>query len=68
MRFYASDALLGLLMPFWQVVIALCLVVATVVAGHKLLMRGPSRMSHAMVLTGGAVVGVILVGLLLSMA
>lgn len=68
MRFYAGDALLGLLMPFWQVVIGLCLIVATVVAGHKLVMRGPSRMSHAIAVTGGAVLGVILVGILLSVA
>jgi hypothetical protein len=67
MRLYASDALLGMLVPFWQAVIAVCLVVATAIAGHRLLMRGPSRMSHALALTGGAVIGIILVGILFSM-
>jgi hypothetical protein len=68
MRTVADDALLGLLVPFWQVVIAMCLIVVTIVAAHRLLMRGPSRMSRAIVLSGGAVVGVIVIGILLSMA
>jgi hypothetical protein len=68
MRYVADDALLGLLAPFWQLVIGLCLVVVTIVAGHRLLMRGPSRMSRAIVVAGGAVVGVVLLGVLLSMA
>jgi hypothetical protein len=63
---YASDALLDLLMPFWQVTIAVCLLAVSIVAGHRLLMRGPSRMSHAIALTGGAVLGVIVVGVLLT--
>jgi hypothetical protein len=68
MRSYADDALLGLLLPFWQVIIGVCLLVVTVVAAHRLLMRGPSRMSRAIVVAGGAIVGVVVIGLLLSVA
>jgi hypothetical protein len=68
MRSMADDALLGMLLPFWQVVIGVCLVVVTVVAAHRLLMRGPSRMSRAIVMAGTAIVGVIVIGLLLSVA
>jgi hypothetical protein len=52
----ADDALSGLLMPLWQVVIGLLVLVALVVSVHRLLMRGPSRMGGAMLLFGGAVV------------
>lgn len=68
MPLLAEDALLGMLFPFWQLVIALCLVGVSVVAAHKLLMRGPSRMSRAIIVAGGAVVGVLVIGLLVSMA
>jgi hypothetical protein len=68
MRYVADDGQAGLLVPFWQIVIGLCLVVVTIVAAHRLLMRGPSRMSRAIVVAGGAVVGVVLLGMLLSMA
>jgi hypothetical protein len=52
----ADDALSGLLMPLWQVVIGLLVLVALVVSVHRLFMRGPSRMGGAMLLFGGAVV------------
>ncbi len=52
----AGDALLDLLMPLWQVVIGLLLLVVLVVSVHRLFMRGPSRMGGAMLLFGGAVV------------
>jgi hypothetical protein len=68
MRLHAEDALLGLLAPIWQLAILACLIVVTVIAGHKLLMRGPSRMSRGVVMAGGAVVGVIVLGMLFSMA
>ena len=67
MRDIAEDALLGLLFPFWQIVIGICLVVVTVISAHRLLMRGPSRMSHAIVVAGSAVVGMVVLGILLSM-
>jgi len=52
----ASDALLDLLMPLWQLVIGLLVLVTVVVSVHRLVMRGPSRMGGAMLLVGGAVV------------
>jgi hypothetical protein len=52
----AADALLDLLMPLWQLVIGILVVVALVVSVHRLFMRGPSRMGGAMLMVGGAVV------------
>ena len=52
----ASDALFGLLMPLWQVLIGVLVLVALLVSVHRLFMRGPSRMGGAMLLAGGAVV------------
>jgi hypothetical protein len=52
----AAEALTGLLMPFWQLVIGLVVLVTVVVAGYRLFQRGPSRMGGAMLLIGGAVV------------
>jgi hypothetical protein len=52
----AADALLDLLMPLWQLVIGVLVLVALVVSVHRLVMRGPSRMGGAMLITGGAVV------------
>jgi hypothetical protein len=52
----ASDALFGLLMPLWQLVIGVLVLVTVVVSVHRLFMRGPSRMGGAMLLVGGAVV------------
>ena len=57
----ASDALFGLLIPLWQLVIGLLVVVTVVVSVHRLFMRGPSRMGGAMLLAGGAVVCVAVV-------
>jgi hypothetical protein len=52
----AADALLDLLMPLWQLVIGLLVLVALVVSVHRLVRRGPSRMGGAMLIAGGAVV------------
>ena len=52
----ASDALFGLLMPLWQLIIGLLVLVTVVVSAHRLFARGPSRMGGAMLLVGGAVV------------
>ncbi len=46
-----SDALLALLHPGWQLVIGVCVAAAVVVAGWRLLRRGPSRMTNAMWVT-----------------
>jgi hypothetical protein len=54
----ASDALLDLLLPFWQLVIGVLVLVTLVVSVHRLVMRGPSRMGGAMLMVGAVVVGV----------
>jgi hypothetical protein len=62
----ASDALFGLLMPLWQVLIGVLVLVALVVSMHRLFMRGPSRMGGAMLIAGGAVVCVAVVSYLVQ--
>jgi hypothetical protein len=52
----ATDALFGLLMPLWQLVIGVLVVAAVAVSMHRLFLRGPSRMGGATLLAGGAVV------------
>jgi hypothetical protein len=54
----ASDALLDLLLPLWQLVIGLLVLVTLVVSVHRLVLRGPSRMGGAMLMVGAVVVGV----------
>jgi hypothetical protein len=62
----ASDVLFGMLMPLWQVIIGLLVLVTVVVSIHRLVMRGPSRMGGAMLLTGGALVCVAVVSYLIQ--
>ena len=62
----ASDALLGLLVPLWQSVIGVVVLVTVVVAVHRLIRRGPSRMGGAMLLTGGALVCIAVVSFLVQ--
>ena len=66
-RTVAADALLDLLMPLSQLVIGLLVLVTLVVAGHRLFMRGPSRMGGAILLAGGAVIGLAVVGYLVQL-
>jgi hypothetical protein len=66
-RTLAADALLDLLMPLWQVVIGLLVLVTLVVAGRRIAMRGPSRMGGAMLLAGGAAIGLAVVGYLVQL-
>jgi hypothetical protein len=68
MRTLADAGLLGLLFPIWQLLIAVCLVVVSIISAHRLLMRGPSRMGRAVIVAGGAVVGIVVLGMLVSMA
>lgn len=60
----AADALLGLLLPFWQVVIGGCVLLALLVSVRRLARRGPSRMTTALIVTGGAVIFLAVIGLL----
>lgn len=62
----AQDALLGLLVPFWQIIIGLLVLVTVVVSTARLFQRGPSRMGGAMLLIGAAVVCVAVLGYLVE--
>jgi hypothetical protein len=62
----AQDALLNLLLPIWQVAIGVCVLAAVLVVGVRLAQRGPSRVTTALLLTGGAVAGICVLGLLLE--
>jgi hypothetical protein len=62
----AQDALLNLLLPIWQVAIGLCVLAAVVVVGIRLARRGPSRVTTALLLTGGAIAGICALGLLIE--
>ncbi len=63
---HASDSLFGLVMPLWQLVIGVLVLVAVAVSIHRLVVRGPSRIGGAMLLTGGAVVCVAVVSYLVQ--
>ena len=63
----AADALLDLLMPMWQLVIGALVLVTLVVSMHRLFLRGPSRMGGAMLVTGGAVIGLAVLGYLIQL-
>jgi hypothetical protein len=63
----AADALLDLVLPIWQLVIGVLVLAALVVTVHRLFMRGPTRMGGAMLLAGGAVVGLAVVSYLLQL-
>ncbi len=62
----ANDALLGMLVPFWQLAIGCCVVLATVAAAVRLARRGRSRMGNAMLVLGTAIVALTVVGVLTS--
>jgi hypothetical protein len=60
----ASDALLDLLMPMWQGLIGALVGIALIVAVLRLARRGRSRMSTALLVTGTAIVGLAVFGIL----
>jgi hypothetical protein len=62
----SDNGLLSLLFPIGQLLISGCVVVVMLVSFHRLLGRGPSRMSRALLVTGGAAVAVAVLGILLS--
>ena len=66
MRLFAAEALLGMLAPMWQLVIGVMVLVVVIVSMYRLLLRGPSRMNRAVVVMGGAIVGVFLLGILFA--
>ena len=62
----AADALLGLLLPFWQLVLGAVIILFVVGASVRLARRGRSRMNTAIIITGAALVGLVLIGVLAS--
>ncbi len=60
------DALLDLLFPIWQLAIGGCVLVVLVVSLRRLRQRGLSRMTRALMVSGGAAVGLVLLGILLA--
>ena len=61
-----QDALLGQLFPLWHLAIGGCVVVTVVLCTRRLLRRGPSRMTRALIVTGSAAIGLATLGLLLA--
>jgi hypothetical protein len=59
-----GDALLGMLLPFWQIVIGLFVLLVLVAGTVRLARRGRSRMGNAMLVVAALIVGLTLVGLL----
>jgi hypothetical protein len=62
----ADEALLGLLLPFWQLVIGAFVLLALLASVRRLARRGPSRMTTALLVTAAAIAGITLVGVLLQ--
>jgi hypothetical protein len=60
----SGDPLLGMLMPLWQILIGCCVVVVVVVASARLARRGRSRMGTALLVTGAAIIGLSVLGVL----
>ncbi|HLL66613.1 MAG TPA: hypothetical protein VK453_12825 [Micromonosporaceae bacterium] len=60
----SAEAVLDLLAPFWQGLIGAFLVLTIAVAVVRLAQRGPSRMTTALLVTGGAIVAITVVGVL----
>lgn len=58
----SADALLSLLDPAWQALIAGCLLVVTVLGLRRLAARGPARMMNAVLVTGSLIVAVAVIG------
>ncbi len=60
----AADALLGLLHPAWQALIAACFLIITVLGVARMARRGPARMTNALLATGLLIVAITVVGML----
>ncbi|GAA0742379.1 hypothetical protein Drose_32240 [Dactylosporangium roseum] len=59
-----ADALMAMLFPLWQLVIGAVVALVLVVATIRLARRGPSRMGTVLLITGGAIVGITVFGIL----
>ncbi|MFG1842616.1 hypothetical protein ACLQ29_06615 [Micromonospora sp. DT228] len=62
----AEESLLGVLLPFWQVVIGAVVLVVLVLSVGRLARRGRSRMTTALLVTAAAIAGFAVIGVLLQ--
>jgi hypothetical protein len=62
----AADALLSLLLPFWQLVIGVFVLLMLAVSVRRLASRGRSRMTTALVVSGAAAVALAMIGFLIQ--
>jgi hypothetical protein len=60
----AADALLSLLSPAWQTLIAVCLLIVTILGLRRLAARGRARMTTAVLVTGGLILALTMLGTL----
>ncbi|WP_434741354.1 hypothetical protein [Micromonospora sp. SH-82] len=60
----AGEAVMNLLLPFWQVVIGAFVLLAVLASIGRLARRGPSRMTTALLVTAGAIACLAVVGVL----
>ncbi|MFG1870849.1 hypothetical protein [Micromonospora arborensis] len=63
---FAEESLLGLLLPFWQMVIGAVVLVVLVLSVGRLARRGKSRMTTALLVTAAAIAGFAVIGVLLE--
>jgi hypothetical protein len=62
----SRDSGLDLLFPMWQLVIGGCVLAAVVLSLGPLVRRGPTRMSRALIVTGGAALAIAALGIMLA--
>jgi hypothetical protein len=62
----AEEAVLGLLLPIWHLVIGTLVLLAVVASVRRLARRGRSRMTTALLVTAGTIIGLTVVGVLLQ--
>jgi hypothetical protein len=62
----AADALLGMLLPFWQLVIGVFVLLILALSVRRLARRGRSRMTTALLVSGAAAVAIATIGFLLQ--
>jgi hypothetical protein len=53
-----------MLLPFWQLVIGILVLVVVVASVGRLVQRGRSRMTTGLIVTGAAIVGLTALGML----
>ncbi|MEU0551002.1 hypothetical protein [Micromonospora sp. NPDC005979] len=63
---FAEEALLGILLPFWQLVIGAVVLVVLFFSVGRLARRGRSRMTTALLVTAAVIAGLATIGVLLE--